>query len=255
MTEIDIFNGKWIIGDCLEKMKDIPDNSIDMILCDLPYGTTACKWDTIIPFDKLWEQYDRIGKKTCNYIFTASQPFTSKLIISKIEYFRYEIIWEKSNSTGHVHANNKPLKHHENICVFSKGYAFHKGKTNNRMIYNPQGLISIKPKEMDGKKCISRLNDQRVNPSKFIRRFTNYPKSLIKFKSERGFHPTQKPVSLFEYLIKTYSNEGDLILDNCAGSGTTAIACENLNSKWICIEQDEDYSNQAIERILQHKGL
>ena len=235
---------KIMKGDCLELMKDIPDKSIDMILCDLPYGTTACKWDTIIPFEPLWEQYKRIIKDNGAIVMTASQPFTTDLINSNREMFKYELIWEKDRPTGMFLAKLQPMKYHENIIVFSK----------SKTTYNPQ-MIDGKKNHSVGK-GISKsshydlpiLTDRENSSQK-------YPKSIIQFKREHPpIHPTQKPVELFEYLIKTYTNEGDLVLDNCAGSGTTGVACKNLNRKFILIEKEEKYIKVIEERLGQQSA-
>ena len=247
-----------IQGDCLDRMHDIPDGSIDMILCDLPYGTTACKWDTIIPFEPLWEQYKRIIKDNGAIVLTASQPFTSALVMSNPDMFRYEMIWEKSKVTGFLEAKNKPLVIHEVVLVFSKSK--YSNGVKNKMNYFPQGLKSIskilKP-NLRGQKDKIGHNFQR--PSTMNERTqenTNYPKSIIKINSEsRTSHPTQKPVALFEYLIKTYTNEGDTVMDNCMGSGTTGVACKNLNRNFIGIELDQEYFKIAKKRINEgHKG-
>ena len=235
----------FIQGDCLQLMSDIPDQSVDMILCDLPYGTTACKWDTIIPFDALWKQYKRIIKDKGAIVLTASQPFTSALVMSNIKMFKYEWIWEKSRITGFPNSNRQPLRNYEDVLVFYDGQS----------IYNPQGvirkkvpktIIRVKPKndtvnagENDGSLC-----------NKYVQYFENYPRQIIKIASEgKTLHPTQKPVALMEYLIKTYTNEGDLVLDNCMGSGTTGVACENTGRSFIGIEQDEKYFKIAVDRI------
>ena len=244
-----IGNGKFWLGDCLELMKDIPDGSVDMILCDLPYGTTACKWDTIIPFEPLWEQYWRVAKPNAAIVLTASQPFTTALISSQIKNFKYEWIWIKNTPSGHVHAKNKPIKYHENICVFSKGVTIHKGQSDKRMNYNPQNLITHEKKLKRHGKPSNVTMGFRPSHRATETNKSGYPKSYQEFKSERGFHPTQKPVALFEYLIKTYTNEGETVLDNCAGSGTTAVACENTNRRWICIEQLPEYYYPAVMRV------
>ncbi len=231
-------------GDCLEKMKDIPDKSIDMILCDLPYGTTACKWDTIIPFEPLWEQYKRIIKDNGAIVLTASQPFTSALVMSNVKWFKYEWIWEKSHPTGFASSKYNPLKYHESVIIFSK-------KTT---IYNPQ-MTTGKPNHSMGKilnggiiKSDSQLHIKAIQSQQSENK---YPKSIQKFSNPRfkNMHPTQKPVALFEYLIKTYTNEGDLVLDNCMGSGTTGVACKNLNRNFIGIELDPEYFKIAEKRI------
>ena len=234
-----------IQGDCLEKMKDIPDKSIDMILCDLPYGTTACKWDTIIPFEPLWEQYKRIIKDNGAIVLTASQPFTSALVMSNIKMFKYEWIWIKNRGTGHLNSKKQPLTSHESILVFCNG----------KTIYNPQ---KEKGKPYQRLNCSSDVTNKgtygKMNKTNdTINNGDRYPKTYLNFsKVERTLQPTQKPVALFEYLIKTYTNEGDLVLDNCAGSGTTGVACKNLNRNFIGIELDSEYLKIAEKRINEH---
>ena len=232
---------KVIQGDCLEVMKDIPDKSIDMILCDLPYGTTACKWDTIIPFEPLWEQYKRIIKDNGAIVLTASQPFTSALVMSNIKMFKYEWIWEKTKPSNFQCARFNHLKYHENICVFYNQvptYIQH----NLKDCYIKSGRIG------KGKN----LNLKSLNNKDWIATKTGYNHSLIKIANPSGaghLHPTQKPVALFEYLIKTYTNEGDLVLDNCAGSGTTGVACKNLNRNYILIEKEPEYIDIINKRL------
>ena len=231
-------------------MRKIDDKSIDMILCDLPYGTTACKWDTVIPFEPLWEQYERIIKDNGAIVLTASQPFTTELIHSNIKLFKYEWIWEKSKTVGFLNAKNAPLKKHENVLIFSKGKTANCNKNN--MKYYPQDLIEINKI----KKSVKQSNDTVVGnrPSRnkeYIAKYTGYPTSILRFNNEnKQLHPTQKPVSLFEYLIKTYTNENELILDNCIGSGTTAVACINTNRNYIGFELDSTYYGLANQRIL-----
>jgi site-specific DNA-methyltransferase (adenine-specific) len=235
---INIKNGTFLMGDCLELMKLIPDSCVDMILCDLPYGTTQNKWDNVIPFEPLWEEYHRICKSAI--VLTAQAPFDKVLGCSQIEYLKYEWIWKKSAGTGHLNAKKQPLKNHENILVFYK----------NQPIYNPQFLPGRPYKQKSGKGSSNYGEQIQVITENNGER---YPLSVVEFaKDKNKLHPTQKPVSLFEYLIKTYTNEGMLILDNCAGSGTTAIASENTNRRWICIEKDEEYARLAIERIRNH---
>lgn len=232
----------WLMfGDCLERMKEIPDDSVDMVLCDLPYGTTQNKWDSIIPFEELWEQYNRV---CCGAIvLTAAQPFTSALIMSNVRDFKYQWVWEKTQAVGHLNAWKQPMRKHEDVCVFYK----------KQPTYNPQ--ITDKPKEN------IRPQTSRTKPT------DNYgahgldvfkcppdksmPSSLLKFaNAQKTVHPTQKPVALMEYLIKTYTNEGDTVLDNCMGSGTTGVACRNTNHKFIGIEMDPTYYGIACGRIL-----
>jgi len=237
-----------IQGDCLEKMKDIPDKSIDMILCDLPYGTTECKWDTIIPFEPLWEQYKRIIKDNGAIVLTASQPFTSALVMSCPDLFKYEWIWQKNNPTGFQTVKTQPMKEHENICIFSKGTVA-SGSPRN-MKYYAQGLIESGVKKTVGAR--PKYIGARPNQygKEYTQKFTNYPRTIQKFARDvKTTHPTQKPVALFEYLIKTYTNEGELVLDNCMGSGTTGVACKNLNRNFIGIELDSEYFKIAEKRI------
>ena len=225
--------------ECIEGMKKIPDKSIDMILCDLPYGTTACKWDTIIPFEPLWEQYERVIKDNGAIVLTASQPFTTKLIDSNIDLFRNCWVWNKKISGNPLLAKHQPLKVHEDICVFSK-------KRHN---YYPQMRKGKMRKKGGGR---SKLFDMEMS-AKYSDEY--YPISIIEFSNaKRGVHPTQKPVALFEYLIKTYTNEGETVLDNCMGSGTTAIAAINTNRNYIGFELDEEYYNASIERIKEHEN-
>ena len=245
------------LGDCLELMKNIPDKSIDMILCDLPYGTTACKWDTIIPFEPLWDQYKRIIKDNGAIVLTATQPFTSALVMSNIGMFKYEWIWEKKNAPNYPHAKNMPLKITEEILVFSKNNVGHASQLKEkRMNYFPQGVEQCSYTRKGN--CGKTNEDLYIRPShNGIRTITtkNYPKNILKFDYDYKYqiHPTQKPVHLFEYLIKTYTNEGDLVLDNCMGSGTTAIACINTNRNYICMEKDEGYFEKAQNRINELK--
>ncbi len=235
-------------GDCLEIMKTIPDGSVDMILCDLPYGTTACKWDVIIPFDKLWQQYERIIKDNGAIVLTASEPFASYLRTSNIKIYRYDWIWEKERPTNALLANKQVLKYHEMICVFYKKQSVfnpilrereEKNKRNNKARpFTSNGYVNNVPNSKG-------MNETGMNH--FIK-----PKSILKFNMERGLHPTQKPVPLFEYLIKTYTNENETILDNCAGSGTTGIACINTNRNCILIEKEKKYFDIINERISKH---
>jgi len=242
------FINKIIQGDCLEVMKDIPDKSIDLVLADLPYGTTACKWDTIIPFEPLWEQYKRVIKDNGAIVLTASQPFTSALVMSNIKMFKYELIWNKDLCKNPGLAKIRPLPSFENILVFGKG----------KVVYNPQ-MEEGKPYNDVRKKPtqVHNGNEHKYgfsgNTVNVINNGYRFPKSVITIRNAnfKGQHPTQKPVALFEYLIKTYTNEGDLVLDNCAGSGTTGVACKNLNRNFILIEKDKEYCKIAEERLRQ----
>ena len=225
--------------DCLEGMKRIPDKSIDMILCDLPYGTTECNWDKVISFECLWEQYERIIKVNGAIVLFGSEPFTSALVMSNKKKHRYNLVWEKTRPTLFQHAWRMPLRNHEDIVVFYK-----KAPT-----YNPQGLVkqTRKVKRTTGGGTFG----QNWNSSnEYMSEYTNFPRSIIKIPSEsKTVHPTQKPVELCEYLIKTYTNEGETVLDNCMGSGTTAIACINTNRNYIGFELDAHYCEIANERI------
>jgi len=231
-----------IQGDCLELMKEIPDKSIDMILCDLPYGTTACKWDIVIPFEPLWEQYKRIIKDNGAIVLTASQPFTSALVMSNVKMFKYEWIWGKSKCGSPLAAKYRPMAKHENILVFGKGV----------VKYNPE-MLEGTPYKRDF--TPAKLNNHKfgIKGAKTDNKGTRFPDTVLffqqKWRRQDQIHPTQKPVALFEYLIKTYTNEGDLVLDNCAGSGTTGVACKNLNRNYILIEKEPEYCKIADQRL------
>lgn len=233
----------WL-GDCLELMKDIPDKSIDMILCDLPFQVTSCSWDIIIPFDKLWSSYNRICKDKASIILFGTQPFTSKLILSNEKDFKYEIIWIKHQSTNPMFAKKGILKAHENICVFYK----------NQPTYNPQ-IEYDKPyggfKSRLGKKVGEVYGDNLKSQHRDNPDGERYPVSFIYFSNpnKNKQHPTQKPLALCEYLIKTYTNENDTVLDNCMGSGTTCLAAKNLNRQFIGIEKEKEYYDICVKRI------
>lgn len=228
----------------------IPDKSVDMILCDLPYGTTALKWDAVIPFEPLWEQYERIIKDTGAIVLTASQPFASALVMSNPKLFKYEWVWVKNNSTGFQLAKVMPLKKHESILVFSKANTYPRSKSI--VNYYPQGLKELNKVNKRGRKG-DYLTDSGVKQNEYIQKYTNYPVSVLEFaKDSKTIHPTQKPVALFEYLIKTYTKENDVVLDNCIGSGTTAIAAINTNRNYIGFEIEKEYFDKANERIENH---
>ena len=237
MSNINLYQ-----GDCLEIMKQIKDKSIDMILCDLPYGTTKCKWDVVIPFDKLWEQYNRIIKDNGAIALFGSEPFSSKLRISNLRMYKYDWIWKKTKAQGFLNSKKMPLKDYENICVFYKRLP----------VYNPQGII-YGNFQNDRKSKYIKGEDIYGKEKEFgISHMSNFPKQIIEFSNPSGkgqLHPTQKPIELLEYLIKTYTNENDLVLDNCMGSGSTGVACKNLNRNFIGIEMNENYFNIAKERI------
>jgi site-specific DNA-methyltransferase (adenine-specific) len=259
-------------GNCLVEMKNIAEDSIDLILCDLPYGTTdrsgvdkkgnnrILGWDTVIPLDELWQQYRRVLKPTGTVVLTADQPFTSQLVISNLGWFKYEWIWKKKKTTGFLHANARPMKETEDILIFSPlGASGCSKKANKNMTYNPQGLID---KNIKKKNSVNRLgkflhqpehmgkNNKLLHETEYEQKYTNYPSEIIEFGLDKGsIHPTQKPVALMEYLIKTYSNEGETVLDNCMGSGTTGVACANTDRNFIGIEMDENYYKIAEDRI------
>ena len=304
-------------GDCLEVMKGIEDKSIDMILADLPYGTTACKWDTIIPFEPLWEQYKRIIKDNGAIVLTASQPFTSALVMSNVNDYSHNWVWIKNKVTKFLSVKTQPLSKTEDILVFYQQYddtfsdyrrKYFKtllgyiGKNKKQVVeelgqgldhcfrsdsrqfsipteknyrlltdkynlkkyvqyveydiikdiprtYNPQGIKRFEVKKMNNGKKKKENDVYNFECDKYEQEFTNYPTNVLEFNTDIGLHPTQKPVALFEYLIKTYTNEGDLVLDNCAGSGTTGVACKNTNRNFILIEQDEKYCDIIKERV------
>ena len=226
-------------GDCLELMKNIPGKSIDMIVCDLPYGTTHNKWDNVIPMESLWEQYNRIIKDHGAIVLFSQMPFGASLIMSNPKMFRYEWIWEKNQAVGFLNAKKMPLRKHENILVFYK----------HLPTYNPQGLIKLdEPIQEEGSANRNGKN-YGVADKSFIRTHKNYPTDIITFSKDSGYHPTQKPVDLLEYLIKTYTNEGDTVLDNCMGSGSTGVACVNTNRDFIGMELNEEYFKIACGRI------
>ena len=228
---------KLMHGNCLELMAHIPDGSVDMILCDLPYGTTACKWDTVIPFEPLWEQYKRIAKPNAAIVLTASQPFTSALVMSNAAMFKYEWVWEKSLKTNFLNAKKQPLRSHESILVFSE----------KQSTYNPQGLRA--GNISGGNRLTNSYGTWEPNNHK--QEQTGYPSSVLKISNpnQGNVHPTQKPVALMEYLIRTYTNEGETVLDSCMGSGTTGVSCVNTGRNFIGIEQDDKYFAIAKQRI------
>jgi len=243
-----------LLGDCLELMQDIPDKSIDAIIADLPYGTTDCKWDSVIPFEPLWEQYKRIIKDNGAIVLFGSQPFTSALVMSNPKMFKYEWIWEKSNPSNIALANKQPMKYHENVCVFYKKQPIY----NKQMIPRENNSISVAHKsnyvyKNRGSEQTS-LGQISVDSRRYDAKWKN-PSSVLKVNSlrpnskEKVNHPTQKPVALIEYLIKTYTNEGDLVLDNTAGSGTTAIACLKTNRQFIVMEKEQKYYDIILKRV------
>jgi len=233
---------KLMQGDCLERMKDIPDGSIDAIITDPPYGTTACKWDSIIPLEPMWEQLKRVIKPNGAIALFGSQPFTSVLVMSNLKMFKYEWIWDKITGRGHLVAKYRPMAQHENILVFGNG----------KVKYNPQMVLMGKPqkgKSMEASRT-SIMGGRTTKESEIIIRTHKYPKTIITQGVDGKYlHPTQKPVALMEYLIRTYTNEGETVLDFTMGSGTTGVACVNTNRNFIGIELDQGYFNIACKRI------
>jgi site-specific DNA-methyltransferase (adenine-specific) len=224
---------------CLEGMKFIPDKSIDMILCDLPYGTTQNKWDSIIPLDKLWEQYERIIKDDGAIVLTAQTPFDKTLGASNLKLLKYEWIWEKNKATGHLNAKKMPMKAHENVLVFYK----------NLPTYNAQGLTR-KEKPTIRRGASGNGTNYGKSDKDAIQEFENYPRDILRIDMDtKTVHPTQKPVALFEYFVKTYTNEGDIVLDNCMGSGTTAVVCKKTNRNYIGFETEPQYIELANIRL------
>lgn len=238
-------------GDCLELMKKVHDKSVGMILCDLPYGTTRCRWDSTIPFEPLWEQYERIIKDNGAIVLFGSQPFTSVLVCSNIKLFKYEWIYEKTQPSGHLNAKRMPMKYHENILVFYKKQpTYNPIKTHGHKRKQSKGQIIGAEQVGDG--CYGVQTGANYDST------DRYPKSIQCFSNglmkQKSVHPTQKPVELLEYMIKTYTNEGDTVLDNCMGSGSTGVACVRTGRSFIGMELDEKYFDIAKQRIL-NSGL
>ena len=231
-----------INGDCLEEMKNIPDNSVDMILTDPPYGTTACKWDSVVPISPMWDELKRIIKDDGAIVLFATQPFSSLLITKNIFQFKYSLVWQKTTVTGHLNAKRMPLRKHEDILVFGR-----------KLTYNPQKTAGHKPvnsytKHQGDGDCYHKTKVGISGGGSTER----YPTSVLTFKTDKqksALHPTQKPVALMEYLIKTYTNRGETVLDFTMGSGTTGVACKNLNRNFIGIELDKEYFEIAKNRI------
>lgn len=241
----DVAGSKIALGDCLKVMKAIPDGSVDMVLCDLPYGTTACKWDSVIPFEPLWEQYTRITKPSSAIVLTAQAPFDKALAMSNINNFRHEWIWEKTEATGHLNAKKMPMKAHENVLVFYRQLP----------VYNPQKTSGHKRKTaMNVDRAIKQ--SECYGAQEGVTHYDStqrYPRSVLQFSTDKqksNLHPTQKPVALMEYLIRTYTNEGDIVLDNCMGSGTTGVACINTGRNFIGVEKEANYYEISKKRLI-----
>ena len=238
-------------------MKCIPDKSIDMILCDLPYGTTASNWDKIIDAEKMWEQYERIINDRGAIVLFSSGSFTNKLINSNPNLYRYKWIWIKTRKGNFVNAKNRPLTNFEEICIFSKGITANTKHEDRKMKYYPQGLIEVEPKLKSSSRKFGNMHGVRKShKEKYVRVHENYPTDVLYYNSVgKGLHPSQKPLDLIEYLIKTYTLENEVVLDNCMGSGTTAVAAMNTNRQYIGFELDDENYEIATNRIVEHKGI
>jgi len=246
MIEEHLQNITLIQGDCLIEMKNIPDKSIDAIICDLPYGTTACKWDTVIPFEPLWKEYKRVIKDNGAIVLTGAEPFSSTLRMSNLKWFKYDWIWDKVKGTGFLNAKKQPMRNHEIVSVFYK----------KQCTYNPQKTFGHNKKESFRAKHLQTDVYGEMKNDYSYSSTERYPRSIQVFSTDTqnySLHPTQKPVALLEYLIKTYTNEGDTVLDNTMGSGTTGVACKNLNRSFIGIEMDNKYFEIAKKRIINHQ--
>jgi site-specific DNA-methyltransferase (adenine-specific) len=247
-------------GDCLVHMKEIPDQSVHLVVCDLPYGVTKCKWDTIVDLEALWKEYKRVLVRPSGVVVLfGQQPFTSRLISSNYEWYKYNFIWKKNKTTQYLLANYRPMKCTEDICVFSPGGAAAASRKTGNMTYHPQGLVPLEKKKKNSQKRIGKMlnqehhlgpNNKLIGDSEYTQKFTNYPTELLEFAVENDTdHETQKPVPLVEYLVRTFSNEGDVVLDNTMGSGTTGVACIRTGRRFLGIEIREDYFAMAHDRI------
>jgi site-specific DNA-methyltransferase (adenine-specific) len=241
-----------LLGDCLVLMKDIPDNSIDMILCDLPYGTTACKWDNVIPFELLWEQYKRIRKETTPIVLFGYEPFSSYLRMSNITEYKYDWIWEKNKAINFLNCKKQPIRKTELISVFYKKQCLYNPQLSKKDEKNIRSSTTTKRPQSELYGKMNKLSTRTIPINK------SYPNEILKFRScscTESLHPTQKIVALCVYLIKTYTKEGDIVLDNCAGSGTTGIACLSTKRKYILMEKDKKYFNIMKKRIKRYKEI
>ena len=255
MSEVEL-----IQGDCIEEMNKLIDKGVkvDMVLTDPPYGTTACKWDSIIPFEEMWSKLNQLSSSITTFALFGSEPFSTKLKYSNLEDYKYDLYWIKNRSTGFVHCKNKPLKNLELISIFSKGTTVHKNQSNNRMTYNPQGLIKSDKLIKVGESKFGTMNGKRPSHKReYIQEYTNYPSMTIFFEvvpTNKIIHPTQKPVDLLKYIVLTYSNKGDTVLDFTMGSGSTGVACLQTNRNFIGIELDKKYPEIAEQRINEAKA-
>jgi len=240
MVRLDFKTGTFYLGDCFEVMAALEAGSVDMVLNDPPYGTTACAWDSVLDLSQMWAAYWRLLKQNGPAVMTAAQPFTSALVTSQIKKFKHEWFWVKNRKTGNMLAKTQPLRCVESVLVFGQ----------NTPAYNPQR--GPRTKHGGTRTPVSHspvFGGEKTQKKEYLRPEFETPNQVLPFDTERGFHPTQKPVALFEYLIRTYTNPGELVLDNTAGSGTTAIAAIQSGRRWICIERDEGYFEKAIARV------
>ena len=249
MSNKDVVTNEYslLFGDCLERMKEIPDGSVDAIICDPPFGTTACAWDSVIPFDLMWEQLKRIIKPNGAIVLFGSEPFSSMLRCSNLKMFKYDWVWNKTKPQGFLNAKARPLVEHELIHVFSSGTCTSTSKT---MTYNPQGLINVDVllKNTDTESMGKRKS--RKSGSEYKQTQSNYPRSILRYAHDQSkLHPTQKPVALLEYLIKTYTNECETVLDFTFGSCSTGVACLNTNRKFLGVEMDDKYFDIGVNRM------
>ena len=249
-------------GDCMTALSDIADNSVDLVLCDLPYGVTKCKWDTPVDLDRLWEHYRRIIKKPCGVIaLFGQQPFTSRLISSNYSWFKYSWVWRKNRKTQFLLANYRPMKCVEDIAVFSPGGAAAASRRTGNMTYNPQGLVPKRVKKRNSRKRLGKMlnqlhhigkNNKLLSGSEYEQKWTNYPCEMLEFDIETGTkHETQKPVKLIEYLIRTYTNPDGLVLDNTMGSGTTGVGCLRTGRRFVGMELKAEFYAMAKRRIVE----
>lgn len=241
-----------LCGDCLDLLSNIPNGSIDCVIADLPYGTIACKWDYVIPIEPLWEQYRRVVKPNGVICLFGSEPFSTKLRVAALDLYKYDWVWRKTTPTGFVHAKNMPLKDYELISVFSGGSINHKSLVSpeKRMPYNPQGVRAVNRAVKARRNKHGNISGIRPShKGEYVQEYENFPRMIIEFPKERGFHPVQKPVALLEYLIRTYTSEGDTVLDNAMGSGSCGVACVNTGRVFIGMELDPGYFEIAQGRI------
>ena len=237
-------------GDCLTEMDKIADGSIDAIICDPPYGTTDCKWDSVIPFDEMWKQLNRVIKPNGAIVLFGSEPFSSALRMSNIDNYKYDWVWCKTKASNHVNAKNRPMGKHENVSIFSLGTIAN--GSDRRMEYNPQGLKEVNRRNYRPSPRFGGYQGARPSHQKTLfQKYENYPNTILNFSNpnNKTVHPTQKPVALMEYLVKTYTNKGETVLDFTMGSGSTGVACANTDRNFIGIEQDDKYFNIATKRI------